>query len=164
MSVKEKLKDKNGITLIALVVTIIVLIILAGVGISLVLGDNGIVTKAKEAKQNMQVAANEEQASLANLEVAIENEGEGNDNPPTTEKSDIEKYRDSGTYMTSPTTLKDINGNLIKIPAGFKIASDSGKNVTEGIVIEDNDIIDGVGNNRRKSICMDSSRKWNKEK
>lgn len=51
-----QLKSKNGITLIALVVTIIVLIILAGVSISLVLGDNGIVTKSKEVKQNMQVA------------------------------------------------------------------------------------------------------------
>ena len=50
--------------------------------------------------------------------------------------------------MTAPTTLKDSNGNLIKVPQGFKIAEDSGINVTEGIVIEDNDIIDGIGNNR----------------
>ena len=34
------------------------------------------------------------------------------------------------------------------MPEGFKIASDSGVNVTEGIVIEDNDIIEGIGNNR----------------
>ncbi len=66
----------------------------------------------------------------------------------TLQKSEIEKSRDAGTYMTAPTTLKDSEGNLIKIPQGFKIASDSGINVTEGIVIEDNDIIDGIGNNR----------------
>ena len=60
------LKGQKGITLVALVVTIIVLIILAGVSIALVLGDNGIVTKAKEGKQNYEVAANEDQAYMAN--------------------------------------------------------------------------------------------------
>ena len=44
------LKGQKGITLVALVVTIIVLIILAGISISLILGDNGIITKAKEAR------------------------------------------------------------------------------------------------------------------
>ena len=44
------LNNKKGITLIALVVTIVVLLILAGVSINLVLGNNGIIAKAKEAK------------------------------------------------------------------------------------------------------------------
>lgn len=60
------LKGQKGITLVALVVTIIVLIILAGVSIALILGDNGIATKAKDAKQNYAVSANEEQAQLTN--------------------------------------------------------------------------------------------------
>lgn len=47
---KKKWNNQKAITLIALVVTIIVLIILAGVSINLVLGDNGIITKAKQAK------------------------------------------------------------------------------------------------------------------
>ena len=47
----NKLKSKKGITLVALVVTIVVLLILAGVSINLVLGDNGIITKAKEAQR-----------------------------------------------------------------------------------------------------------------
>lgn len=41
----NKLKNKKGITLIALVVTVVVLIILAGVSINAVLGDNGIIKK-----------------------------------------------------------------------------------------------------------------------
>ena len=45
-----KNKQEKGITLIALVVTIVVLLILAGVSISLVLNNNGIISKAKEAK------------------------------------------------------------------------------------------------------------------
>ena len=64
------------------------------------------------------------------------------------DKSEVERYRDSGTYVTTKTTLKDSEENEIKLPAGFKIAPDSGINVTEGIVIEDKDIISGIGNNR----------------
>lgn len=45
-------KKEKGITLVALVVTIVVLLILAGVSISLVLGNNGIVKKAQDAKTN----------------------------------------------------------------------------------------------------------------
>ena len=51
---KEKmknLKQQKGVTLIALVVTVIVLIILAGVSINILTGDNGTVTRAKEAQQ-----------------------------------------------------------------------------------------------------------------
>ena len=50
-----KIKDNKAITLIALVVTIIVLIILAGVSINLVLGDNGIITKAKHHSVNINI-------------------------------------------------------------------------------------------------------------
>ena len=63
----KQLKSKSGITLIALVVTIIVLIILAGVSISLVLGDNGIITKAKQGKENTEIAANEEEKQFSEL-------------------------------------------------------------------------------------------------
>ena len=141
-------RNTKGITLIALVVTIIVLIILAGVSISLVLGENGIVNKAKKAKENTELAKTEEETMLNDLAKQIEEGTSGGTTNPPVEKSDIEKSRDAGTYMTAPTTLKDSNGNLIKVPQGFKIAQDSGINVTEGIVIEDNDIIDGIGNNR----------------
>ena len=53
-----------------------------------------------------------------------------------------------GDYFKEETTLRDSNGNSIIVPKGFKIAEDSGINVTEGIVIEDDDIITGIGNNR----------------
>ena len=142
------LRNTKGITLIALVVTIVVLIILAGVAINLSLSNNGIFNRAKQAREDYKHATNEEQSGLANVEKAMDEiAGGGTTNPPV-EKSEIEKSRDAGTYMTAPTTLKDSNENLIKVPEGFKIAEDSGINVTEGIVIEDNDIIDGIGNNR----------------
>lgn len=50
------LREKRGITLIALVITIIVLLILAGVTIATLTGENGILTKASEASQKTEVA------------------------------------------------------------------------------------------------------------
>ena len=139
-SFSEQIKNEKAITLVALVVTIIVLIILAGVSISLVIGNNGIMQKAAKGREDYTGAAINEQLDLNKIEDYIE------DN--TSNKSEIEKYRKSGKYFESPTTIKDENENEIKIPQGFKIAADSGLNVTEGIVIEDNDIIEGIGNNR----------------
>ena len=63
---KER-KRQEGITLVALVITVIVLIILAGVTLSTLVGDNGIITKAQEAKQNMANAAGEEDKLIQNL-------------------------------------------------------------------------------------------------
>ena len=62
----NKFKNSKGITLIALVVTIIVLIILAGISINLILGDNGIITKAQLAKQ-----AQEKTKIIENLQLEI---------------------------------------------------------------------------------------------
>ena len=63
----KKFKNTNGITLIALVITIVVLLILAGVSISMLTGDNGILTKASEAKEKTQKAQAEEEVRLAVL-------------------------------------------------------------------------------------------------
>ena len=61
------MRKERGITLVALVITVIVLIILAGVTLSTLVGDNGIITKAQEAKQNMANAAAEEDKLIQNL-------------------------------------------------------------------------------------------------
>lgn len=145
---KKTLRKEKGITLIALVVTIIVLIILAGVSISLVLGENGIVSKAKKAKENTELAKIDEETALNEAAKYVEelDSSEGTINPPEAIKT-VEEVK-GGDYFNKPTTIKDSNENLIKVPEGFKVAEDSGINVTEGIVIEDNDIIDGIGNNR----------------
>ncbi len=70
---KPEKKLNKGITLIALVVTIIILIILAGVGINLVLGQDGILNKAKEAKENTIKASKKEEVDMAISEVLTEN-------------------------------------------------------------------------------------------
>ena len=67
------LGDPKGITLIALVITIVVLIILAGVAINLAINNNGIFTKAKEAKTQTEKASLKEQIEFAVLAAKISN-------------------------------------------------------------------------------------------
>ena len=69
------MKNQKGVTLVALVVTIIVLIILAGISINLILGDNGIITIAKRAKENTELAKVEEEKQLNELYTQLEAEG-----------------------------------------------------------------------------------------
>ena len=73
-NLKERVKGKNGITLIALVITIIVLLILAGVTIATLTGDNGILTKAQNAKEKNAQKTVEEQINLA-VQASRINEG-----------------------------------------------------------------------------------------
>ena len=65
---KKTLKRQNGITLIVLVITVIVLLILAGVSIAMLTGENGIITQAIKAKENTEQAAKNEAAALNNIE------------------------------------------------------------------------------------------------
>lgn len=69
--------NNNGITLIALVVTIIVLLILAGVSISMLTGENGILNRAGEAKEKTTLSQKKETTDLANMEEIISNGIEG---------------------------------------------------------------------------------------
>ena len=67
------LKSFKGITLIALVVTIVVLLILAGVTIATLTGDNGIITQALEAKEKTEEAQEKEGLELAVISSQMEN-------------------------------------------------------------------------------------------
>ncbi len=71
-------KQNKGITLVSLVVTIIILIILAGVSINAILGENGIITIAKQAKENMALAKTEEETELNELYMQILAENDEN--------------------------------------------------------------------------------------
>ena len=69
----QTVSKTSGITLIALVVTIVVLLILAGITISLVFSENGIIAKAKEAAEKTNQAAINEQAHMNELAEYLEN-------------------------------------------------------------------------------------------
>ena len=66
-----RLMKNRGITLIALVVTIIVLLVLAGISISMLTGQNGILNRASEAKEKTEIASVDEQRKLAQAEALM---------------------------------------------------------------------------------------------
>ena len=70
------MKKDKGVTLISLVVLIIILIILAGININTLVGENGIITKAKQAKQNITLAGEAEALQLNQLYYELETGGE----------------------------------------------------------------------------------------
>ena len=71
------MKNNKGITLVALVVTIVVLLILAGVSINLVLGDNGIIAKAKEAQRKSAEASQNDLIGMNELAQQLEEQING---------------------------------------------------------------------------------------
>ena len=76
------LDNERGITLVALVVTIVVLLILAGISISLVLGENGLITQAQEAKRKTQESYENETNAMNFIENEIKNSVYSNDQNP----------------------------------------------------------------------------------
>ena len=73
--IKKQTKNNNGITLIALVITIIVLLILAGVSIAMLTGENGILTQAQNARNKTEEAEEKERIQLAITEAQLGDEG-----------------------------------------------------------------------------------------
>ena len=76
---QDKLKETKGITLVALIITVIILLILAGVTISLVIGDNGLITKSKQGVGEYQTRAEEEKAKLDEFEQGIKEKSTDNE-------------------------------------------------------------------------------------
>ena len=121
----------KGITLVALVITIVILIILAGISIS-TLTNTGIFQKVQDSKKVTKNTEKEQRKTLDEYEkelnkyVALE---------LTDDK--INKVLNK----TQNTVLKDVNGNIFTLPAGFKVVvnedTENSKTVDKGIVIED---------------------------
>ena len=128
----KNLKNKQkGITLIALVVTIVVLLILAGVSISLVLGNNGLISKAKDARNAYEQGAVNDETGMNNLydEIASilgENPGETGGNGEGSGGTGGGSGGGEGTGTT-------VDG--VTIPTGFYYV---GGTSASGLVISDN--------------------------
>ena len=149
MKTKNKRNNlgEKGITLIALVVTIVALLILAGVSINALFGNNGIIEKAKEAQNAMDKATENDREEIGKLTNWLDNQingttggTTGGDDTSTTQKISTLV----GTVVDKNTKAEDIYGNKITIPSGFKILVDSTTgytkgniDVTKGIVVED---------------------------
>lgn len=105
------MKNHKGVTLVALVVTIIVLIILAGVSINLVLGENGIVEKAKFAKEQTEQAKMNEEIVLNETTKYIEDIESGNGGNSTPDKTLTTKDLKAGDYIKYDTGVSSVGTN-----------------------------------------------------
>ena len=147
---RRNYSNQTGITLIALVVTIVVLLILAGVSINALFGDSGIINKAKDAQNKMDQAVENDQKGINELSNWLDSKTNGSTgedaNPSTTPKISTLV----GKVVDKNTKAEDAYGNKITIPKGFKVLAKgtstesasytySGNNipaVQDGIVIE----------------------------
>ena len=150
---KRNYTRENGITLIALVVTIVVLLILAGVSVNALFGNSGIIEKAKEAQNAMNKAKENDEKGINELTNWLDNQVNGTtggttggDDTSTTPKISTLV----GKVVDKNTKAEDAYGNKITIPKGFKVVAHgtvagsatytySGDNipaVQDGIVIE----------------------------
>ncbi len=123
MKKTKETKKNQGITLIALVITIIVLLILAGVSIAMLTGNNGILTQAKLAKENTALAKEDEENKLAKNNEYIE-EKTGAKPGKIVKKTEKDNYSD-GT-------------NTATVPQGFTVSGIPGEQkISNGLVIYD---------------------------
>ena len=74
---KRNYSKQNGITLIVLVVTIVVLLILAGVSLNAIFSENGLINRAKDAQNKMDQATQNDLAQLDELDSWLENQVNG---------------------------------------------------------------------------------------
>lgn len=123
MKVKSKLSDtannylkhtkkQKGITLIALVITIIVLLILAGVTIATLTGDNGILTKAQEASDKTKQANAEEQVKLA-VQASYGEDGKINLDELNNELSKIEGLTYKGNPISDSNKIESLPADVV---------------------------------------------------
>ena len=121
----KKYENKNlGITLVALVITIVILLILAGISIS-TLTNTGIFQKAKDAKQKSEVAEKQQSEILDSYEKEL--------NKYTSDNLE----ENVGVKFEKNTELHDKNGAKIIVPAGFNVVNTDDLTVEKGIVVED---------------------------
>ena len=145
-SVRRNYSNQTGITLIALVVTIVVLLILAGVTINAVFSDRGIIKKAQDAQNKANESIQKDMEQINALENWLnENTGESNND----KEVNISTLVGKGA-VTKNTKAVDTYGNKITIPRGFKVlahgteagsatytySGDTIPAVQDGIVIE----------------------------
>ena len=128
-------KDSRGITLIALVITIIVLLILAGVSIATLTGNNGLIKKAGEASKNTNKYKEVEQARLDIMAIITEKRGE---NPNKEEiKEVIRKY-----FVSVPEDLEDLTQEITTKEGNYNIRLSE---VLEGVTVLKNVNTDILG-------------------
>lgn len=121
---QEKKTRAKGITLIALVVTVVILLILAGISITLVLSENGIISKAQESRLKSNNATVSDSLKMMIARYSIDDMGEG--------KTDV-------LARLNSDGITDAN-DVINVPVlvGKKLGTGNGSGTSDVYVIEDN--------------------------
>lgn len=149
--IKKSRKNEKGITLIALVITIIVLLILSGVSIALLTGDNGILTQAKASKISTTLATYKEELELYKGEKRTENIN-FLDNSLNAGKVSLsyntQKENEDGNIRTVITQINEEYIEKIEIIKGELLINTKNKQELEiarglGIRVNPYEIIDG---------------------
>ena len=118
----------NGITLIALVITIIVLLILAGISIATLTGENGLLTKANTAKTETSKASAKEKVQIAVMG-SYDNKGEIDNNALKTNLENVEGI----DKTTIPDTITDSSFSItVKVDGYEVIIEEDGKVAVKG--------------------------------
>ena len=132
----------HGITLIALVVTIVVLLILAGITISLVFSENGIIAKAREAANKTNEAVINEQAQMNDVTAAMENMLNGTGGSTTPEEpegcpaEEFEKWNGESDDKVNAVQSTDTTPVTVPVPKGYTASKVTGETTVEdGFVI-----------------------------
>ena len=108
----------NGITLIALVITIIVLLILAGVTIATLMGDNGILTKANDAKRETELAEVKEKAQL-DIASWVADKMEKREDSTVNTPDMVKSILDTANPDTSNRYYKDVTDEGVVTPNDY---------------------------------------------
>ncbi len=142
MQLKANKKQNGGITLIALVVTIVVLLILAGITITMVLGEDGILSQAKQAAEKTKEAEEQQEKDLQDLVGMINDAVNGKDPENLQDAVSSGKVFSNTTGYDSAGKKIDENSEekavpVITIPAGFKIIEGDLNSIDNGVVISD---------------------------
>ena len=144
----KSIREKRGITLITLAVTIVVILILAGVTIDVTLGENGILNKSKEAADRMNNLVKEDETELNELldELNETMDTNWNSNIEIPEENtipvpdpEVPKIEDVTDIQEETVQVEDEYGNKITVPKGFEVVEEEGTTVPEGIVVQDKD-------------------------
>ena len=131
---KKKIVKASGITLIALVVTIVVLLILAGITISLVFSENGIIAKAREAADKTNQAAINEQEEMNKVADYMSNMVNGTGG--STAESPSGPEMPEGWDENKVNAVESADGVIVPVPKGYTASSVVTENtVSDGFVI-----------------------------
>ena len=135
-----KTKEMKGITLIALVITIVVLMILAGVSINTVLGDDGIIKKAKEAAEATKRASAEEEMNRLVLEYQLVSNNETLESflQEKVTEGRIDGVTDNGDGTITITITKKVEGKDYTITVKKPVAPTPSVKVGAIRVVSDN--------------------------